>query len=312
MIRGVCVVGAGVIGSLYAGHIARVVPVSILTRRQEHADALERDGLLISGKSAFRARVQAAVDPAELPPFDLCILATKATDLDDAARMLGGRFADATVMTIQNGLGAEEIVSRHGPWKLISALTFMNGVRHSDTHVEYELDTETWIGPYAGTETPQALVQEAHELLERAELRSRAFSDLRPAQWSKLIFNASVNTVSALADLPHMRAFADESEPASVGHLVHALMEEGNAVARAAGVELYEDPWEMNLRAIAQGETTAAGERYAHITSMQDDVRRGRRTEIDAITGALVREAQRLGVPVELHTAMYRLIRARE
>ena len=54
------------------------------------------------------------------------------------------------MMTIQNGLGAKELLRAHGDWPLISAVTFMSGVRHADTHVEYELDTETWLGPYAG------------------------------------------------------------------------------------------------------------------------------------------------------------------
>src|SRR5919197_2026075 len=142
-------------------------------------------------------------------------------------------------MTIQNGLGAEEIVRAHGAWPLVSAVTFMSGVRHGDTHVEYELDTETWLGPYEGT-TTFARVQEIEALLVASGLRARAFPDLRPAQWSKLIFNATINTVAALTDLPHVRAFAEEEEFTDLGHLVHDLMDEGVRVADAAGVELHE------------------------------------------------------------------------
>src|SRR4029450_767804 len=105
-IERVCVVGGGVIGSLYAGHLARTLDVSVLTRRQEHARALTADGLRISGKSDFTVAVHATTDPGELPDFDLGILATKATQLEEAAASLGGRFPDATMMTIQNGLGA--------------------------------------------------------------------------------------------------------------------------------------------------------------------------------------------------------------
>ena len=54
-------------------------------------------------------------------------------------------------MTVQNGLGAEEIVGAHGDWPLLSSVTFMSGTRHDDAHVEYVLDTATWIGPYRGT-----------------------------------------------------------------------------------------------------------------------------------------------------------------
>jgi 2-dehydropantoate 2-reductase len=308
--RRVCVVGAGVIGSLYAAHLSRVAKVSVLVRRPEQAEAL-RGGLRVSGKSEFVGAVSAMSDPDELADFDLGILATKATDLEAAAGRLGGRFPGATMMTIQNGLGAEEILRAQGAWPVLSAVTFMSGVRHSDAHVEYELDTETWLGPYAGTTTFER-AREVEELLVAGGLRARAFPDLRPAQWSKLIFNATVNTVAALTDLPHVSAFAAVSEPTDLGVLVRDLMDEGKRVAAAAGVEVHEDPWEMNVLAVKRGETEAAAGAYAHVPSMLEDVRSGRRTEVDFITGALVREARRLGVPVPLHEAMYRLVRARE
>jgi 2-dehydropantoate 2-reductase len=310
-IERVCVVGGGVIGSLYAGHLARVSDVSVLTRRDEHARALARDGLRISGKSDFTVAVRATADAGELPDFDLGIIATKATQLEDAAAALAGRFPGATMMTIQNGLGAEDLVRARGDWRLLSAVTFMSGVRHADTHVEYELDTETWLGPFADTATyEQAHVVEA--LLVESGLRARAFPDLRPAQWSKLIFNATVNTVAALTDLPHVSAFAARADDTDLGNLVHDLMDEGKAVAAAEGVELHEDPWKMNVEAVRRGETLAAEGHYAHVPSMLEDVRAGRPTEIDFITGALVREAAKHGVPVPLHAAMYRLLKARE
>ena len=311
-IERVCVVGAGVIGSLYAAHLAREAEVWVLARRSEQARALTEEGLRVSGKADFTVRIAATADPSEVPDADLAVVATKATDLEEAAARLSGSLPRALVMTIQNGLGAEEIVRAHGDWPLVSAITFMAGVRHSDTHVEYELDTETWLGPYAGTSTSVAQVEEVAALLVRSGLRARAFPDLRPAQWSKLIFNATVNTVAALTDLPHVPAFAVTGEPGDLGLLVRDLMNEGKQVAAAAGVELYEDPWEMNVLAVRRGETAAAAGHYAHVPSMLEDVRSRRRTEVDFITGSLLREAERLGVPVPLHTAVYRLVKARE
>ena len=305
-------IGAGVIGSLYAAHLARVAEVSILVRRDEHARAINERGLRVSGKHDFVSRPTATIDAAALPPFELGIIATKATDLEAAAARIAGHAAGATIMTVQNGLGAEEIVRRHGGWPLISAVTFMSGVRHADEHVEYELDTETWMGPYAGGGPPFEVVEAARALIEEAGLHARAFPDLRPAQWSKLIFNATVNTVAALTNLPHVGQFAALDRPSDLGHLVRDLMDEGKRVAAAAGVALHEDPWEMNVHAVRRGETLAAEGRYAHVPSMLDDVRSGRPTEVDYITGALVREAERLGVPVPLHTAMHRLVKARE
>jgi 2-dehydropantoate 2-reductase len=306
----VCIVGGGVIGSLYAAHLASVADVWMLTRREEHAAALEAEGLRVSGKHDFTARLRATADPGELPKTGLVILATKATQLEEAAAALAGHVPGATVMTVQNGLGAEEIVRRHGDWPLVSAVTFMSGERHADTHVEYELDTATWLGPYAGTATSFERVVAIEQLLRAGDLEAEAFPDLLPAQWSKLVFNATVNSVAALTCLGHVGLFAREEEPTDLGHLVHALMVEGMRVAAAAGVELYEDPWEMNVLAVRRGETQRSD--YAHVPSMLADVRAERPTEVDFITGALVREAERLGVEVPLHTAMYRLVKGRE
>jgi 2-dehydropantoate 2-reductase len=291
-----------VIGSLLAGHLARVADVSVLCRREEHARALGEHGLRVTGRSEFTATLRAATDPAALPEPDLVVVATKATELETAAARLEGSFAEATVMTIQNGLGAEEIVRRHGGWPLLSAVTFMSGTRHGDTHVEYILDTETWIGPYEAT-TPEDAERVA-ALIASSGLKARSFADLRPAQWSKLIFNATVNAVAALTGLPHDRHFAERERVEDLGHLVHELVEEGKRVAAAAGVELHEDPWEMNVLATRRGS--------AHYPSMLEDVEARRRTEIDLITGSLVREAERHGVSVPLHTALLRLVKARE
>jgi 2-dehydropantoate 2-reductase len=302
VIERVCVIGAGSIGSLYAGHLADVADVSVLTRRPEHAEALNRDGLRVTGRSDRRARVTATADPNELEPFDLGIVATKADGLEPAAAALEGRFPDALVMTTLNGLGAEEVVRAHGDWQIVSAVTFMSGTKHSDTEVEYVLDTATWMGPYE--DTPLERVEEIGDLVRRSGLEVEVFGDLRPAQWSKLIFNATVNSVAALTGLRHDHHFRDESDPADLGHLVHGLVDEGKAVAAAAGIELYEDPWEMNVHATQRGS--------AHYPSMLEDVEARRPTEIDLITGSLVREAGRHGVPVPLHTALYRLVKAKE
>jgi len=302
MIERVCVVGAGVIGSLFAAHLARVARVSILCRREEHARALNEQGLRVTGRHEFAARVDAVTDPADLPDADLTIVATKATELEDAAARLEGRLPRTAIMTVQNGLGAEDVVRRHGHWPLISAVTFMSGTRHSDTHVEYILDTETWLGPYEGT--PFERVQEAGKLIEESGLKVEVLSDLQPAQWSKLIFNATVNGVAALTGLPHDRSFAARETASDLGHLVYELMEEGKRVAAAAGIELHDDPWEMNVHATQRGS--------AHYPSMLEDVEARRPTEIELINGSLVREAERAGVAAPFHTALYRLVKAKE
>jgi 2-dehydropantoate 2-reductase len=302
VIERICVAGAGVIGSLFAGHLGQVADVCVLTRREEHARALNDEGLRVSGRSDLLSRVTASTDPAVLPEPDLVLVCSKGTDLPELARRMAGHFGKATMMTVQNGLGADEIVGAQGRWPILASVTFMSGTRHTDTHVEYILDTATWIGP--SRDTTPADAEAVAELIRSSGLKAEGFADLRPALWSKLIFNATVNTVAALTGLPHEARFARLDDSGDLGHLVRALMDEGKAVAAAAGVELREDPWEMNVHATQRGSR--------HYPSMLEDVEAHRPTEIELITGALVREGRRLGVPVPLHETMYRLIKAKE
>jgi len=302
LIKRVCIIGCGSIGSLYAAHLAKVTEVWAFVRRPEHADALNREGLQVSGTHQFQAKLHASHDPARLPEFDLGIVSSKATQTAEAVRPVAHLFKKGAILSAQNGLGSEEIVADLAKTFVIRGATFMSGTRHSDTHVQYELDTATWMGPFEPTHTPFAVVQEAVDLICTSGLKAVALQDARPAQWSKLIFNASVNAVSALTELPHSYHFALEKEFTDLGHLLHALIDEGKQVAAGLGIKLHEDPWEMNK----------IGAQTDHPPSMLYDVRHKLRTEVDFLGGAIAREAQRAGIPAPLHTALYRLIKGKE
>jgi 2-dehydropantoate 2-reductase len=298
----VCIIGCGAIGSLYAAHLARVADVWVLAHRKEQADALNREGLRVSGTHNFSVQLRATVDPGDLPECELGIVATKATQVKDSIAGIGSKFDRGALISAQNGLGSEEIIAERTRGYVIRGTTFMSGTRHSDTHVQYELDTATWLGPFEPRGTPRAAVREAADLLVKSGLKAEALEDARPAQWSKLIFNASVNGVSALTGLPHSPHFASEAEFSDLGYLLHALIEEGKNVAAAAGVKLHEDPWAMNK----------IGAMTNHPPSMLADVRNQSPTEVDFLSGAIAREAARAGISAPLHTAIYRLIKGKE
>ena len=299
----VCIIGCGAIGSLYAAHLARVAEVWTLVRREDHARALNREGLRVSGGHNFSASLKATTKVKDLArDFDLAIVATKATQVEKAIAEAGSHFDSGAIISAQNGLGSEEIIAAHTRGQVIRGTTFMSGTRHSDTHVQYELETATWLGPFEPRGTPLSVVREAADLIVAGGLKAEALDDARPAQWSKLIFNASVNGVSALTGLPHSPHFAAEQKFDDLGHLLHELIEEGKRVAAAAGVKLHEDPWVMNK----------IGAMTNHPTSMLYDVRHQLPTEVDFLSGAIAREAQRCGVGAPLHAAVYRLIKGKE
>ena len=148
------------------------------------------------------------------------------------------------------------------------------------------------------------------KLVKKSGLNAEAYEDLLPHQWSKLIFNSAVNAIAGVTDLPHVKEFAKQDEITDLGNLVFDMMNEGKAIAAACGVTLADDPWKMNVKAVSQGST--GDEDYAHVPSMLDDVRRKALTEVDWITGSIVREAKRVGVLAPFHQTLYRLVKATE
>jgi 2-dehydropantoate 2-reductase len=298
----ICIIGCGSIGSLYGAHLARVAEVWAFVRRPEHARALNEHGLHVTGGHEFHSSIRAAHNPAELPKFDFGIVSCKCTQTAEALGPVAHLFDNGAILSAQNGLGAEEIIGDLAKTYVIRGTTFMSGTRHDDTHVQYELDTATWMGPFEPTNTPFSLVKEAADLLVASGLKAVALEDARPAQWSKVIFNSSVNAVSALTELPHTLHYAQENQFADLGHLLHDLIEEGKRVAAGLGIQLYEDPWEMNK----------LGAQTDHPPSMLYDIRNKLRTEVDFLGGAIAREALRAGISAPLHTALYRLIKGKE
>jgi len=314
-IKRVCVVGAGAIGSLLVGHIGALPDISmtVLVRRESHARDLNENGLKVTGKSDLTARVLASTDPTELGDVDLVIIATKTTAVEASVSKFKGCFPNAAVMMIQNGMGCERLVRENGSWPIIAGLTFMSGVRKSDMHVDYELDTPTWIGPWGvEPENPgYAYIKQVEALINRSGLICEAYEDLRPVQWSKLIFNSAVNTIGAVTNTPHVPFYADTENLSDLGNLVRDMMAEGVAIAHAHGVELSSDPWAMNCKAVSQGGSHGS-DVYAHITSMLDDVRHKSYTEVDWITGSIVRAAHDVGLPAPYHETLYRLVKGLE
>ena len=298
----VVVAGAGSIGSLLAGHLAQVAEVTVLTRREEHATALRENGLRVSGRGDFTAQLAATADPFRLPEdTELAILACKGTDLEPLAATLEGRLPSATVMTIQNGLGAEEVVAAHVD-RVIRGTTFPAGKIIEPGHVQWDVKGDTTIGPFEERPAPFADVQRLADACTRAGMPTHAVEDARGPQWRKVIFNASTNPIGALTGLTHGRV----CERPDLRALVSGLVNEGKAVAAAQGIELDSDP-EALIDHAAKPEVA-----YGHKASMLQDVEARRTTEIDYLNGGIVRFGLEHDVPTPLNEAIWALVKGVE
>lgn len=298
----ICIVGCGAIGSIFGAHLARLSDVEVHAYDvwKEHTRAINERGLRISGAADFIARLHATSVPKEIPPCDFGIVATKSTHtrpaIQQTAHLFGGSSA---VCSVQNGVGNEEIISEHVPF-VIRGTTFPAGHIVEPGHAGFDINGDTWIGPFEPTKTPYSRVEQLADLLNRTGLRVIPLQDARGAQWTKLIFNASTNPVGALTLLHH--GAATRFPP--TGALFNALIEEGEAVAKALGIKLHGDP-----RALVKKGANAPGK---HKASMLQDILAKRQTEVDFMNGAIVESGEKVGVPAPLNRALWQLVKGLE
>ncbi|MGC2108526.1 MAG: ketopantoate reductase family protein [Candidatus Korobacteraceae bacterium] len=299
----VLIVGCGAIGSLFAAHLANAgeVEVYAFDASQPHIDAIHRHGLRLSGAADIHVRLAAAsTDPAELPVCDYGIVATKAIHTASAILAAARCFDDrSAVCSVQNGVGNEEIIAEHVKF-VIRGTTFPAGHIAEHGHVGFDIQGDTWIGPYEPSNTPMSRVEELAGYITRSGMNTVALSDARSAQWTKLIFNAATNPVGALTRLHHGAA----TRFPATGELFEALIQEGEAVAKAMGIKLHGDPRDL----VAKG-ANAPGK---HNASMLQDVLASRKTEVDFMNGAIVKWGEKYGVPTPLNQAMWALIKGLE
>jgi len=298
----ICVIGCGAVGSLFAAHLAKAGEAEIWAYDvwKDHVEAMHKNGLRISGAAEMTARLNATTDPKQLPHCDFGIVATKAIHTKLASSQVAHAFDEkSAVCSVQNGVGNEEIIAEHVKY-VIRGTTFPAGHPIAPGHIGYDIQGDTWIGPFEPTNTPMSRVEELAGLLTRAGMNTIPLKDARGAQWTKLIFNASTNPVGALTLLHHGAA----TRFGPTRQLFNELIAEGEAVARKLGIELHGDP-----RQLVQKGANAPGK---HRASMLQDVLAKRQTEVDFMNGAISEWGDKVGVPTPLNKALWELVKGLE
>lgn len=293
----ILVFGAGAMGSFFGGLLATHNEVTLVGRR-EHVSAIRRRGLRITGKMSRVAWPKAVTRVSRGANPDILLVSTKAYDTARAMTTLRPFAASALFVTLQNGLDNGDVIARTARRVVVGTtahgVTFLGPgeIRHAGTG-------DTVIGPWAGVEE-EDLVR-LRDVFEDAGVSTRVASDIRTELWAKAVVNAGINPIAALAGVPNGRLVRDKR----LLTLLEAVVREAAAVAKAEGAAV--DPQEILQRTVLVARRTAANR-----CSMLEDLHRGRRTEVDAITGAIVRAAEHHRIPVPINQALHALIKARE
>jgi 2-dehydropantoate 2-reductase len=299
----ICVVGCGAVGSLFAANLAQLEDVEVWAYDLDraHVDAINADGLRLTGAGDVVGRVRATTEASDLPACDFGIVATKAMHTDSAVGATASAFADGAVASVQNGVGNEEAIARHVA-RVIRGTTFPAGKIMSPGVVQWDVKGDTTFGPFEPSPPADDEVERLAAACTRAGMPTHAVADARGAQWRKVVFNAATNPVGALTGLTHGRV----CERPDLRALVSALVDEGKAVAAAQGITLDADPEELIDHA-ARPDVA-----YDHKASMLQDVEARRRTEIDYLNGGIGRFGRELGVHTPLNDALTALVKALE
>jgi 2-dehydropantoate 2-reductase len=299
----ICVVGCGAVGSLFAANLATLDDVEVWAYdlAQVHVDAINRDGLKLTGAGEVTGRLRATSDAAELPPCDFGIVATKAMHTEGAIAATAHAFTDGCVATVQNGIGNEEVLAGHVE-RVIRGTTFPAGKITEPGVVQWDVKGDTTLGPFEPKPAPAAEIARLAEACTRAGMPTTAVDDARGPQWRKVIFNAATNPLGALTGLTHGRV----CERPDLRALVTRLVDEGKAVAAAQGIELDSDPEEL-IDYAARPDVA-----YGHKASMLQDMEARRQTEVDFLNGGIAGFGRRLGIPTPTHESIWALVKGVE
>ncbi|MBA3366005.1 MAG: 2-dehydropantoate 2-reductase [Actinobacteria bacterium] len=299
----VCVVGCGAVGALFAANLAQLDDVEVWAYDvwREHVDAINSNGLTLTGAGEVVGRLRATADPAEIQPCEFGIVATKSMHTGGAVAEVAHAFREGSVCSVQNGVGNEEAIAEHVE-RVIRGTTFPAGKVVAPGRVQWDVKGDTTIGPFEPRPAPMSEIERLAGACTRAGMPTKAVADARGPQWRKLIFNAATNPIGALTGLTHGRVCEDPALRA----LVTALVEEGKAVASAQGIQLDEDP-EALIDYAAKPDVA-----YDHKASMLQDVEARRQTEIDFLNGGVARFGRAHGVTTPLNDAVTVLIKGVE
>jgi 2-dehydropantoate 2-reductase len=300
----ITIIGAGAMGSLFGGLLHRAGnAVTLVDVRAEHVAALKRRDLVIEEPDGTKlsVRVPATTDAGSALSADLFVLFVKTPFTATALRPFAGRVpAHAMVLTLQNGIGNDdEIVRTLGKRvQVVIGVTAQGAAALGPNAIRHRSAGPTIIGLPDGQRTPELEAITAH--FTEAGIATRTTRHIYEHVWQKLIVNVGINALTALTNLPNGELFAN----AELAGLVRRLVSEASSVMRAEGVPAPpRDPVDF-VRAVAEATKTDR-------SSMLEDVSAGRRTEVDAINGAVVRLGDRHGVDVTANRVVTALIHQR-
>lgn len=301
----IAIIGAGAMGILFGGYLAKENDVTLIGVNPQKMSAMAKGGVRILEQdgSEYTAHPRACVGGEETETMDLVIVFVKAGQTEAALSanraLLGGH---TLLMTLQNGSGHETILSRYAePQNIAIGTTQHNSAVRGDGVVYHGGVGPTVIGPLEGSACGCERLRLVAETFAACGFACEVSPQIRRMIWHKLFTNASSSVLSGVLQTP--QGFLLDSP--SAWEMTETLIREAVRVANGDGMGFDEDEIISEIRG-------NLGRGRQGITSICADLRDGRKTEVDTISGSVVRASRQNGVPAPSHELMVRLVHAME
>ena len=292
------VIGAGAMGSLFGALLAESGEnVRLYDISEEHVEAINEKGLYIKLNGKTRSvSVNATSDKRQIEKTDLAIIFVKSTQTSDVARTASEVMGNSGfVLTLQNGMGNAEIIGEVvDPGRIIAGTTSHGATMLGPGSIRHAGTGPTVIGMWSGIQ--KTGIQKIADVFNKAGIVTETVDDVRNVIWAKLFVNVGINAITALTGIKNGRIIDLSATKA----LSCAAVEEAMEVARALGVKVADNTVEHVFQ-IAEATRT-------NRSSMGQDVDNKRQTEISAINGTVVKEAQKLGINVPVNQTLTALV----
>ncbi|HQP92029.1 MAG TPA: 2-dehydropantoate 2-reductase, partial [Candidatus Omnitrophota bacterium] len=299
----VVIVGPGSIGLLLYGFLSKSKEdIWLLDKSCERAARIKKNGIKIEGQSSIMiTSPKITSDPAEVNSADLWIIAVKSYDTKSVIKRIAPHVSSKSyVMSLQNGVGNVEILcEQFGTQKALIGVTNMGATIISEGVVSHKGEGETIVGRLDGQLSVE--LKDLRELFQKSKMQIKLSKDIQAVIWSKLVINVGINAISALTRLTNGRI----TEFEGTRRIFKDAITEAIKVAKRKRIKLlYDDPVSK-----AESVCEATSE---NISSMLSDVLRKKRTEIDFLNGAIVRQGESLGIKTPVNLLLVDLIKTLE
>lgn len=298
----IAVIGAGAMGSIYGGHLSLHNEVYLVDTNASVVEQINANGLQIDENGTTNVYHPKAVsDASDLGPMDLVILFVKS--IYSKVALAGNRNLigpDTRLLTLQNGAGHEDILGEFAPQnRIVIGTTEDNGAVLGMGHVRRGGEGRTNVGMLV--EDADGFLPRLKEAFDACGFQVRIHDNIQQLIWDKLFTNVSLSAVTGILQVDMGFIAADEYAWAMTRSLIH----EAVLTAAAAGLTFDEEALVEKVRKTSQNSPNGC-------TSIRADLRDGRKTEVDTISGAVVRAAHKYGVAVPSHEFVVNMVHAME